>query len=154
MTNSFIQIIKLGCQFTFTVYVLCCCLALAHYFWYFYILNFWAEAESEEKEGKHFFATYVMIVKWHVASLWFLYAWNGWFFPHEKKFWLQLKKDRRCFRSLPDSARLHGCGYGHSFVDVIGKYSRNQTIICVVGSFYHFLDSFEFHDLLDRPKNL
>ena len=39
MTISFIQIIKLGCPFTFTVYVLRCCLALAHYFWYSYVLN-------------------------------------------------------------------------------------------------------------------
>lgn len=110
--------------------------------------------EVKKREGKHFFVACVMIVKWHIASLQFLDArvWDGWYFPHEKYYWLQLKKHSRL--SLPDSASLHGCGYGHGFVDVVGEYSRSQTVICVVGSFYHFLDSFELHDLLDRAKNL
>lgn len=110
--------------------------------------------EREKKEGKHFFVACVMIVKWHVASLQFLDArvWNGWYFPHEKYYWLQLKKHSRW--NSPDGASLHGCGYGHGFVDVIGEYGSNQTVICVVGSFNHFLNSFELHDLLHWSKNL
>lgn len=151
MTISFIQIIKWGCQFPFTIYVL-------HFFLHWH-LNVWAEGKkgwkkAEKKDGKHFSVACVMIVRWHIASVQFLDAkvWHGWYFPHEKYYWLQLEKLRGW--NLPDSASLHGCWYGHGFVDVIGENSRSQTIICVVGSFYHFLNSFELHDLLDWAKNL
>lgn len=54
----------------------------------------------------------------------------------------------------PDSASLHGCGDRHGFVDVVGEHGRHQTVIRVVGSFYHLLDGFELHDHLDGPENL
>lgn len=149
MTISFILIIKLGCQFTFTVYVLCCC--LAHWHITSDILTSWmSELVEKRGEGKHFFVACVTIVMWHFASLWFL---DAWILPTWRTV-LIAAKERESGWSLPDSASLHGCGDGHGFVDVVGENGSNQTIICVVGSFYHFLDSFEFHDLLDWSKNL
>lgn len=107
-----------------------------------------------KKEEKHFSVACVMIAKWHVSSWGFVDAkfWNGWYIPHEKFYWLQLKKRSRW--NWPDGASPHGRGYGYGFVDVVGEYSRNQTIIWVVGSLDHFLDSLELHDLLDGAKNL
>lgn len=151
MSISFIQIMKLGCQFAFTVSVV---LTVELF------LNVlqpecraWGE-KSQKREGKHFFAACVMIVKWHFASLQFRDARvrKVWYFPYEKYYWLQLNKGSRW--NLPDSSSLHGCGYGHGFVDVVGEYSCNQTIFCVVGSLYYFLDIFELHDHLDWSKNL
>lgn len=54
MTISFIQIIKLGRQFTFAVYVVCRCLALLNCFWRFYILNVWDEGKKVKKGRKTF----------------------------------------------------------------------------------------------------
>lgn len=154
MTISFIQILKLGCRFTFTICVLRCCLALACYFWYFYILNVSWGGKTWKKGRKTFL--WGLCNDSEVARRQFTVSWcqslKWWYFPHEKYYWLQLKKHSRI--NLPDSASLHGCGYGHGFVDVIGEYGRNQTIIGVVGSFYHFLNSFELHDLLHWAKNL
>lgn len=112
------------------------------------------EGEKWKKEKKHFFLACVMIVKWHVSSLRFLDArvWNAWYFPHEKYCWLQRKEHGR--RNSPDGASLHGCGYGHGFVDVISENGTDQAVIRAVGSLYHFLDSLELHYLLDRAENL
>ena len=106
----------------------------------------------EKKEGK-LLVMCLMMVRRHVASLRFLDDWNVWYIPHAKSYRLQLTKTHSRLNS-PDSAGLHGCGYSHGFVDVVGEYSSNQAIIWVVGSFYHFFDSFELHDLLDWSKNL
>lgn len=65
-------------------------------------------------------------------------------------------KNEACYRTLnsPHRAGLQGCGYGHGFVDVAGENGSNQTVVRVVGSFDHFFNRFELHNLLDWPKNL
>lgn len=54
----------------------------------------------------------------------------------------------------PNSARLHSCGDGHGFVDVIGEDSSSQAILCVVGSFDDFFNRLKLHNLLNWPKDL
>lgn len=112
------------------------------------------ERGSEKWKNELFFLACVMIVKWHVSSVQFLDArvWNGWYFPHEKYRWLQLKKHNS--RNSPDSASLHGCGNGQGFVDVFSENSTNQTVVWAVGSLNHFLNGLELHYLLHWAKDL
>lgn len=64
---------------------------------------------------------------------------------------LKLVKQNKC---IPNSARLHSCGDGHGFVDVIGEDSSSQTILGVVGSLDDFLNRLKLHNLLNWTKDL
>lgn len=154
MTISFTQIIKLGVS----VYIYNLHCALLSCPGTLLLVCFYLKCLSWGKEVKKGRKTFLCGLcndsEGHIASLQFMDArvWNGWYFPHEKYYWLQLKKHSRW--NSPDSASLHGCGNCHGFVDVAGEYSRHQTVLRVVGSLDHFLDCFELHDLLDWAKNL
>lgn len=148
-TISFIQITKLQFHFTFA-----CMLHVPVLHWGIFPVLY-PECLTRGGKGRKTFLCGLdneSTVALCQVTVWGARVWKRWCFPHEKYYWLELIKDSRW--NSPDSASLHGCGYGHGFVDVVGKYSCNQTVVCVVGSFYHFLDSFELHDHLDWSKNL
>lgn len=66
---------------------------------------------------------FLWVVKWHIVSLQFLET------EMADSFQMKTITDCNLRRNLPDSASLHGCGYGQGFVDVTGEHSSDQTII-------------------------
>lgn len=55
---------------------------------------------------------------------------------------------------LPDSSCLKSGRNSHCFVEVFGENSSSQSVCGVVCPLNYFIHSFEFHNLLYRPKYL
>lgn len=55
---------------------------------------------------------------------------------------------------LPDHASLQSRGYSQCFVNITGKHSCCQAVVCGVGSLDDLMDATETHDLLHWTKNL